>query len=313
MNNLALIQNGSKSSFKGTDKGNERLKQIFGSDDDFLEPKKRLITPEIAKELLKMNKVNRKLRDSHVDWLAAQMKLGYWLYTGQVVPVDVDGNLCNMQHTLHAVVKCGVSIKAIIQAGLDPRVIDVLDTGIARTPGDVLDMNGVKHANVVAAAIRRVLNFHNKEFSAAGGGQGGTASLKVDEDNELIANIKILEICKENQSYWEALAATAQTLYGFERLKPPSFIAFVMHLFNQKHVDKSKDFCHKVFSRIGLQPDTPEYTVSRKLQHEKNSDNAYPGRAHLFWIIDAWNKSRAGRKMKQCRSYKSSIEIPEIK
>lgn len=121
------------------------------------------ITPEYAKELLASNHKNRNIRTAHVDGLKRDMRKGSWRYTGDPIRVSwpteefPNGVLLDGQHRLSAIVESGTTQKMIIVSGLDPKSKIVMDTGVRRTVGDQLEMDGHHWGNRLAAASRLIL------------------------------------------------------------------------------------------------------------------------------------------------------------
>jgi hypothetical protein len=121
------------------------------------------IDPDLAKKMLATNVSNRNIRAAHVDGLKRDMRKGSWRYTGDPIRVSwpteeyPDGILLDGQHRLSAIVESGTTQKMIVVSGLDPKSKVVMDTGVRRTVGDQLEMDGHHWGNRLAAASRLVL------------------------------------------------------------------------------------------------------------------------------------------------------------
>src|SRR3989304_7875560 len=103
------------------------------------------ITPEIAHQMLATNKFNRKLSQARVDWLARQIANRKWMINGEPIILDVDGNLINGQHRLHACIKANLSIQTMVTRGIERMAMRTIDTGGSRTASDWFSMNGEKN------------------------------------------------------------------------------------------------------------------------------------------------------------------------
>jgi hypothetical protein len=77
-------------------------------------PEWRVVTPEYAEWLLSRNEHNRRVRPTHVDFLARVMTDGQYEPTTDGVGVRKDGQLTNGQHRLAAIVKCGIPQRLLI-------------------------------------------------------------------------------------------------------------------------------------------------------------------------------------------------------
>lgn len=69
------------------------------------------ITPELAEGLLAMNTENRRLRPSHVAYLARAIERGEWQMPPDAIMVSDSGKLLNGQHRLTAVVRSGKPVR----------------------------------------------------------------------------------------------------------------------------------------------------------------------------------------------------------
>lgn len=64
-----------------------------------------IVTPDIAKQWLKQNTNNRKIKEAVVDAYAKDMLNGKWTINNDSITFDKNGILTNGQHRLMAVIK----------------------------------------------------------------------------------------------------------------------------------------------------------------------------------------------------------------
>ena len=114
-----------------------------------------LWTPEMAKNALKGNTINRKLSKRDVDRYIKDMKQGRWTLNGESVKLDHTGRLLDGQHRMHALIGSGTSQKIVTVRNLpsEDSTFATIDCGRKRTSGSVLQLSKVKNSNAVAAAI----------------------------------------------------------------------------------------------------------------------------------------------------------------
>ena len=117
------------------------------------------VTPEKAARWLKKNRRNRALNRHRVNQFAADMKAGLWRVTPQGVGFDINDDLNDGQHRLHAIIAAGVPVEILVVRGLEPESQEVVDTGQARTLGQTLTLRGEKRANQLAAALRLLYGY----------------------------------------------------------------------------------------------------------------------------------------------------------
>lgn len=114
------------------------------------------IGPTQATKLLETTKNNRPVSQATVERYANDMKNGKWRMTGQPIIISDSGNLLDGQHRLWAIVQSEAEVEVMVVTGVADDAIWSIDTGRSRTIGQVLHMNGTKHANRTAAVARTI-------------------------------------------------------------------------------------------------------------------------------------------------------------
>ncbi len=100
------------------------------------------VTPRMATGWLRNVAPNRKVRPHIVARYAEAMRRGEWLPTGEAIKFDVAGQLVDGQHRLLALVEAGVTLRMFVQKGLPLEAMNVLDSGVKRNLGDLLQLRG---------------------------------------------------------------------------------------------------------------------------------------------------------------------------
>ncbi|OLF36547.1 hypothetical protein BTW00_05535 [Psychrobacter sp. C 20.9] len=102
-----------------------------------------LITPTKAASILRnQNENNRNISMAAVNLLAREMKEGRWGLTHQGIAFYDDGTLADGQHRLSAVVASGCSVEFLVTYGTKRESSMFVDTGRARSTGDVVKLSG---------------------------------------------------------------------------------------------------------------------------------------------------------------------------
>lgn len=117
----------------------------------------RRITPRIAADMLAQNGINRPLRKGAVERYAADMLAGRWLPSNDAITVDIDGNLLNGQHRLHAVVLAGIPVEFLVATGYPSESMVAMDSGALRSMANVLHGQGEKDGTALAALARALV------------------------------------------------------------------------------------------------------------------------------------------------------------
>src|ERR1039458_6783003 len=90
-----------------------------------------MVAPATAKHWLEIaNKKNRKKVDGHWLEIAIEMEEGRYKYNGLPILFGSDGVLLDGQHRLTACVEAGVTFDTDVVFGLDPTVLDTIDTNV---------------------------------------------------------------------------------------------------------------------------------------------------------------------------------------
>jgi hypothetical protein len=124
-----------------------------------LDIKTETITPDIARQYLGVNfGHNRKVISSYVRRYADDMAGGRWRFeASDPIRFNINGELIDGQHRLHAVVATGIATPFIVIRGIPVEAIHVIDTGKARSPSDALKISGFHNTVLLASALRHLL------------------------------------------------------------------------------------------------------------------------------------------------------------
>lgn len=132
-----------------------------------------LITPEIAEAYLSQGrKVQRGFRELMGKRYKKQMEHGRWYLTHQGIGFDDDidedhpnGHFSDGQHRLWAVKESGIAQVMLVVYGIPKEAFKVIDTGAARTPGDMLRIYGFPNANARSTAVGAFWRYHTGRMS----------------------------------------------------------------------------------------------------------------------------------------------------
>lgn len=116
------------------------------------------VTPEMAKTWLGNNFRNRPLSDDTIVAYARDMTNGTWVPTHQGVAFNDRDELIDGQHRLHAIVRCGLTIRMMVTFGLPSAIagkemttMDAVDRGRTRSVADQLKIqHGLKDGSAIA-------------------------------------------------------------------------------------------------------------------------------------------------------------------
>lgn len=115
------------------------------------------ITPQIAREWLKENDINRNVNKNRVIMYSEDMKSGNWALNGESIKFNRTGKLIDGQHRLMAIIRSGVPIATYVIFDI-PNDISIMDRGKNRSTTDSLIISGLnkKLANSHAVSIAKL-------------------------------------------------------------------------------------------------------------------------------------------------------------
>lgn len=248
----------------------------------------KLITPSFAKELLKMNVGNRRLKNIKNSYVG-QMLNGEWKENGEPIIVDLNGFVKDGQHRLNAVIEANYSYLCPIIYDVDPDVMDTIDTGTNRSFQDVLELNGFQNVTLMSSLAKAILNTKFGRLGLAHH-QGGERQSKTS----YISNNRALNFVNENKQDIEKLVKTTKRLYDRQKAsssmailsaKEIGVIIYILADFNynEKHIDF-------INSLTGVTPDSNSSTfwIYKKLLSAKVNKVSLNTTWKMNAIIRTW-------------------------
>lgn len=180
------------------------------------EPEKVLMTPEMATELLDRNKLNRPLKDHHVQRIARAIKAGRWRYNGDTIKIAINDDVLDGQHRLWAIIEAKKPVKTLIVRGIEPDAFSTIDTGrVLRSAADTVALSGTtRHREVISAALKWLVRW-----------QRGTLE-RYKAPQNLVENYDIEEAYKAHPDITRAV----DRAMALRRLTTPSLMAFVYYV-----------------------------------------------------------------------------------
>jgi hypothetical protein len=246
----------------------------------------KMITPEFAMELLKMNVGNRSLKRQKDNYIY-MMKNGEWKENGEPIIIDVNGFIKDGQHRLHAVIEANFSYSCPIIYDVSPDVMDTIDTGSNRSLSDVLQLNGFSNATNTASLLKSIYHYEKGSISMFG------RSCSKGTGNKYISNNKGLEIAKRNQKELKQLLSAATMIYNKSDVKlrvlNTTEIGLILYIlggygFTSEHVNFVKNI-----NGINSLEGRASTWVYRKLLSNKLNKVSIQSAWKNNAIIKAWN------------------------
>jgi len=237
------------------------------------------ITPDLAKEYLKINHNNRKFSDRHVTTLANEMSRE-WKLNGDAIRFSQE-RLIDGQHRLMACVKSGMPFTTVVARNVNDDVFDTIDCGSKRTASQVLSIRGEKYACCLSSMLRKIHLYNIGKITKS----------------EKVTSTTIEEVLKENPDARQS-AAWAANHKRFSVINV-SDLAFLHYLFSSIDREDGHNFMSKVVSGLGLCASDPEYILREKIAREKSTNKDLKKGVVIAYSIKAWNAKRSGGDLKR--------------
>ena len=226
------------------------------------------VDPDLAKEWLKRNRRNRRIRDERVTRYAEQIKDGEWMVSPDAIAFDYNGKLINGQHRLKAVIEADQLASFLVVVGLEPDAFKISDVGVKRTGGDILRIEGFKNPEELAAATRLMVLW---------------AEDRLEEANEYEnvyndALVEMADLCSQRSGnqLWTLPEAVrqvnAKNKKAYSGVVPRSMMAFAVYAYQHSFPDRAKSFFEGITDTPGhtLEDWEAEYGPSDGSEHYEN-------------------------------------------
>lgn len=269
----------------------------------------KMVSPQIAKNWLTVNTINRRVNDKLIIFYANQMTRGLWEFNGEPIIFSDTHKLLDGQHRLMAIIRSGVTLPMVIIFNIKESTFPTIDRGRNRTMSDVLDITGISNSTNITSTIRKYFAIAASKTPSAG---VTMASVKGTELNmspqEYIAfynkhSILIQEIFNESNKYYKISRLLTST-------EVAAYILF-LHLNKNHSLDKMYNFFKQLLTGRDIENETI-FQLRQRLISSKTSINKITGKYRYALIIKTWNayvKNKSIRTLK----FNSDIEtMPEF-
>ncbi len=246
------------------------------------------VTAPLAKTLLASNADNQRgIRMNKVDQYVRDMLAGSWPITGETIKVSTEGVLIDGQHRLTAVVHAAklrpeIGVPMLIAYNVDPAVMPVLDTGVPRGLHDLVGITThATNSTLVAAVVRRILQWENGNYTGTSGWAGGMPT-----------HTESLQRLSKDVEGFVAAASRGKDVQK-ARLAPgaPSGTAF--YLFCQLDEDKAHLFFDQLIGGANLDETSPVLTLRNRLVRK----DRLRAPEYVALYCRTWNAWREGRTL----------------
>ena len=206
-----------------------------------------VITPDMAKEYLTHNIVNRKPNKGQVAYYARMMSEGKWMLNGESIVFDNKGHLSDGQHRLMAIMQANVPIQSVVVRNVDGESFATIDSGKARLASDSFGIKSIQNGSNIAAAIHKFIimsRYNVRSMTTAARSTG------CNQGESKISNQEHLDEYNARPEFWQDEWSFAKSCYCRCRLMPMSDIIAIsayLQLIKGYNGEVVHDFFNQVF------------------------------------------------------------------
>jgi hypothetical protein len=269
------------------------------------------LTPEDAAKLLAVSQGHhqRRLKQSNIDRLTRAIISGQWRETHQAIALNRDGIVIDGQHRLTAIVAAGRTVRVLIARDVADESFEVIDTGAARSPYDVLSLAGVPNAAKMAASCRYLLTYEDVV--------GTTDSYGSHRQKFTSSDILALARSPRGDELNHSLNAATGVAWTLGRTGFSTWLGVVVQLMRESPVDDGLclEFLERLRDGANLKVGSPLLSLRRFLTGDGGLIKSTPhdrGQVGMGTTIKAFNVWLSGGE-RQLFHFRTGIErMPAI-
>ncbi len=135
---------------------------------DGLEAVRVTITPEMAVEILELNKINRPLDQININRIVRQIVGGKWKFNGDTVKITHTLDVLDGQHRLWAIIEAKRAVDTLVAFGIDREAFETIDTlRKTRTGADTIALEGqLQYRAAIAQALTWLIRYERGTLEA---------------------------------------------------------------------------------------------------------------------------------------------------
>lgn len=260
------------------------------------------VGPDLAQKYLDRNKLNRKVKQWHVNQLAADMSNDNFPENGENgVTFDWNGNIAGGQHTLLAIVKSGKTVTFRVTRGVPPEVRSTMNDSLKQSFADDLGVSGVGSASLSDTLLRKVIVW--EAVAKQNKGQGGLSAWKTWRFSRA-------QLATEWPTYATGIVDALTGVQQWHRAWPGNrgAMQLMYWLLTEKYAFPEA-VVNDFFSRVSYGSSDPdEMILFQRLRERFNRNSAAP--AQMFWLVRVWNAWVGDERLTKLQEPQGGIADP---
>lgn len=253
-----------------------------------------IITPEMARAYLNTSVGNRVIKQDILRGLVSYLKNDTFKVNGETIVFDSEGNLMDGHHRLEAVAAAGVPAIFIVVRGVERSTWTTMDSGTARSLGDVFRIEGISNYNNVSSVIAGTYAMRNNKIGTNTLGAGN----KLKRDG--LTRDDALGLYYKYEDTWQLAVRTGISLRnklpGYFNVKEVGVISAYLIIFLHHDAKRVTEFWDLVATGDGI------YASLRNVFLKDMQETRYKrltSKARQSLIATAWNIHLKNKRAKR--------------
>lgn len=272
----------------------EELTRIANTLIKQLSLKVEIITPEMARAYLNTSVGNRVIKQDILRGLVSYLKNDQFKVNGETIVFDSEGSLMDGHHRLEAVAASGVPAIFIVVRGIERSTWTTMDSGTARSLGDVFRIEGIPNYNSVSSVVAGTYAMRNNKIGTNTLGAGN----KLKRDG--LTRDDALALYYKHEDIWQLAVRTGISLRnklpGYFNVKEVGVISAYLIIFLHHDAKKVTEFWDLVATGDGI------YASLRNVFLKDMQETRYKrlsSKARQSLIATAWNTHLKNKRAKR--------------
>lgn len=253
-----------------------------------------IITPEMARVYLNTSVGNRVIKQDILRGLVSYLKNDQFKVNGETIVFDSEGSLMDGHHRLEAVAASGVPAIFIVVRGVERSTWTTMDSGTARSLGDVFRIEGIPNYNSVSSVVAGTYAMRNNKIGTNTLGAGN----KLKRDG--LTRDDALALYYKYEDIWQLAVRTGISLRnklpGYFNVKEVGVISAYLIIFLHHDAKKVTEFWDLVATGDGI------YASLRNVFLKDMQETRYKrlsSKARQSLIATAWNTHLKNKRAKR--------------
>lgn len=253
-----------------------------------------VVTPEKAAMYLGTSIGNRNIKKDTMSALIDALSKGTFEVNGETIVFDQDGSLMDGHHRMEAIVRSKVPAICLIVRGIERNTWTTMDSGTARSLGDVFKFEGIPNYNSVSSIVAGTYAMSKGKIGINTLGSGN--KLKRD----CLSRKDALELYHKYANIWQEAARiginTRYKLSGLFSIKEVGVISAHLVIYLHHSLEKVEEFWDLVINGDGI------YASLRNLFLKDMQETRFKkmsAQSRQSCIASVWNKYLADKKAKR--------------